>query len=143
MITQIKDILMMTQQTNMIQFNNIWRTFMKFLTTTLVLSSLFFGAPVIAGSGHDHGHSHAHAPVNKETAETNAGKAVAALVVQKKLDDSWTSVTASSSEKKVFNGDTEWLVTFVNKKVTDTKKQKLYVFLTLSGEYIAANFTGK
>ena len=116
---------------------------MKILATTLVLSSLFFGTPVIAGSGHDHGHSHAQTPANKETAESNAGKAVAALVVQKKLDNSWASVTVSSSEKKLINGDTEWLVIYINKKITDTEKQKLYVFLTLAGEYIAANFTGK
>ena len=116
---------------------------MKILATTLILSSLFFGTPVIAGSGHDHGHSHAQAPATKETAESNAGKAVAALVVQKKLDESWASVTVSSSEKKLIKGDTEWLVIYINEKIIDTEKQKLYVFLTLSGEYIAANFTGK
>ena len=44
---------------------------MKILATALVLSSLLFGAPVLAGSGHDHGHSHAQAPVNQATAEKN------------------------------------------------------------------------
>ena len=115
---------------------------MKTLATALVLSSLLFGAPVIAGSGHDHGHSHAQAPVNKETAEENAGKAIASFVVSGKIDKSWASITASSSEKKNFNGRSEWIVIFVNEKITDTAKQKLYVFLTLSGEYIAANHTG-
>ncbi|MCK4706643.1 MAG: hypothetical protein KAT90_14280 [Gammaproteobacteria bacterium] len=133
----------MTQQPSTTQFNNIGRKLMKILATTLILSSLFFGTPVIAGSGHDHGHSHAQAPATKETAESNAGKAVAALVVQKKLDESWASVTVSSSEKKLIKGDTEWLVIYINEKIIDTEKQKLYVFLTLSGEYIAANFTGK
>ena len=112
---------------------------MKILATTLVLSSLFFGTPVIAGSGHDHGHSHVQTPATKETAESNAGKAIAALVVQKKLD----SPTDSKIFTHVINRDTEWLVIFINKNITDTEKQKLYVFLTLAGEYIAANFTGK
>jgi hypothetical protein len=115
---------------------------MKTLATTLVLSSLLFGAPVIAGSGHDHGHSHAQAPVNKETAEENAGKAIASIALTGKIDKSWESITASSSEKKNFNGRSEWVVIFVNKKITDTAKQKLFVFLTVNGEYIAANYTG-
>lgn len=115
---------------------------MKILATTLVLSSLLFGAPVMAGSGHDHGHSHAQAPVNKETAEKNAEKAIASLVVTGKIDKSWKSITVSSSEKKDFNGRSEWVVIYINEKITEPAKQKLYVFLTLSGEYIAANYTG-
>lgn len=96
---------------------------------------------VTAGSGHDHGHS--HTPVNQETAKTNATEIVAALVKINKLDSSWTSTTASSVEKKLTDGNTEWLIVFINDKMTDTSKQKLYVFLTLGGDYIAANFTGK
>ena len=115
---------------------------MKTLAIALVLSSLFFGAPVIAGSGHDHGHSHAPAPVNKEIAEINAGKAITSLVVSGKIDKSWELIIASSSEIKEFSGRSEWVVIFINEKITDTDKQKLYVFLTLSGEYIGANYTG-
>ena len=113
---------------------------MKILATTLVLSSLFFCAPVIAGAGHDHGHS--HAPVTKETAEKNAEKAITSLVATGKIDKSWASITASSSEKKDFSGRSEWVVIFINEKITDAAEQKLYIFLTLSGEYIAANYTG-
>ena len=117
---------------------------MKTIATTLVLSSLFFGAPVMAGGGHDHGHGHSHdqAPVNKETAEKSAEMAVASLIAGGKIDESWSSTTVSSSEKKDFNGSAEWVVTFANDKVTDPAKQKLYVFMSLSGEYIAANYTG-
>ena len=115
---------------------------MKILATTLVLSSLFFCAPVVAGSGHDHGHSHAQAPATKETAEKNAEKAIASLVETGKIDKSWKSITASTSEKKNYSGRSEWVVIFINDKITDPAKQKLYVFLTLSGEYIAANHTG-
>ena len=115
---------------------------MKNIATTLILSSLLFGTPVIAGSGHDHGHSHAQAPVNKETAEKNAEKVVASLVESNKLDKSWSSEIASGSEKKVFSGRPEWVVSFTNDRISDTSKQKLYVFLTLEGDYIAANYTG-
>lgn len=115
---------------------------MKILATTLILSSLFFCAPVTAGSGHDHGHSHAQAPASKETAEKNAEKAIASLVVTGKIDKTWESVTASSSEKKDYSGRSEWIVIFINENITDPAKKKLYVFLTLGGEYIAANHTG-
>ncbi|MDH5387948.1 MAG: DUF6488 family protein [Gammaproteobacteria bacterium] len=116
---------------------------MKILATTLVLSSLFFGTPTMAGSNHDHGHSHANTPVNKETVEKNAERVLAALIENKKLDNSWTSATASSSEKKMINGGPEWLVIFINEKATDIEKKKLYMFMTLGGDYIAANFSGK
>ena len=116
---------------------------MKALLISLVLSSLLFCTQAIAGSGHDHGHSHAQVPVDKETVEKNSVKVINELIETSKLDKSWASIAVNSSEKKAVNGGTEWLVTFVNQKITDTKKQKLYIFLTLGGEYIAANHTGK
>ena len=111
---------------------------MKPLVIFLLLTFLSFAAPVMAGS--DHGHS--HDPVDQVTAKINAAKNVASLVKRKKLDESWTSVEASSAEQKVFKGSPEWVVIFVNDKIADINKQKLYVFLSLGGEYIAANYTG-
>ena len=111
-----------------------------------LLFSLFLSlcsATAMAGSGHDHGHSHSHAPVNQATATTNATEVVAALVKRNKLDESWASIKPSSVEKKVFGGAPEWVAVFVNDKITDTDKRKLYVFLTLGGDYIAANYTGE
>ena len=115
---------------------------MKTLAATLLLSSLFFISPtiVMAGTGHDHGP--AKAPVNQEVAELNAGKAIAGLVQRDKIDKSWSSIKASSVEKKLFKGKPEWVAIYDNKKIADTSKQKLYVFLTLAGEYIAVNYTG-
>lgn len=117
---------------------------MKTLATTLLLlSSLFFALPVIAGSGHDHGHSHAQAPVNQDAAKRSADKVIASLVERDKIDTSWSSISASSVEKIMLNSRPEWRVIFINEKITDTDKQKLYVFLTIGGEYIAVNYTGK
>ncbi|MDA3816663.1 MAG: DUF6488 family protein [Prolixibacteraceae bacterium] len=118
---------------------------MKTLATTLVLSSLLFGAPVmvIAGSGHDHGYSNAPAPVNQATAEKNADKVIASFVERGKIDKSWSTIKASSIEKKVLNGSPKWVVIYNNEKITDTTKQKLYVSMTIGGEYISFNYTGK
>jgi len=116
---------------------------MKTLATILVLSSLIFGAPVWAGSGHSHGPSYAQEPVNQAVAEKNAGEVIASLVEREKVDKSWLTIKASSIDKKTINGKPEWVVTYNNEKITDIDKQKLYVFLTIAGKYIAVNFTGK
>lgn len=107
------------------------------LSFTLALVSTL----AIAGGGHGHGHS--HEPVNQATANSKATRIISNFIKQKTLNKGWAGTTVSSSEKKTFNGKQEWVVSFVNEKVEDTKKRKLYVFLTLSGDYIAANYTGK
>lgn len=118
---------------------------LKTLIFGLLLSLFSFSA--IAGGGHDHdhghGHSHSYTPVNQATAKTKATKIVAALVKRSKLEKSWASIAASSIEKRAFNGNPEWVAVFVNDKITNADKRKLYVFLTLGGDYIAANHTGK
>ena len=40
------------------------------------------------------------------------------------------------------NRKKEWVVVFTNEKVKDPKEKMLYIFLTLDGQYIAANYTG-
>jgi hypothetical protein len=111
----------------------------------MLLLGLFLSlCPVaaMAGGGHDHDHGHSHTPVDQSAAKANATKIVAALVERKKLDESWASITASSVEQRMFNGNPEWVAAFVNDKIADTDQQTLYVFLTLGGDYIAANYTG-
>ena len=109
----------------------------------IIFSILFSILPVAvwAGAGHDHGHS--HHPVSQNKAEEIATKRMIQLVEKGKIDSSWKSVKVASSEKKKFGKKMEWVVTFNNKKISDASKQTLYIFLTLSGDYLAANFTGK
>jgi len=114
---------------------------MRMLTIIFSLALSFFTWVAIAGEGHDH--SHSHDPVSQSQAEVNATKSVSALVDKDKIDKSWKSIKATKSEKKQFDGKMEWVVIFNNKTISDKEKQTLYVFLTLSGEYLAANYTGK
>jgi len=116
---------------------------MKLKTLLLGFTLGLFSMMAVAGGGHNHGHGYSHSPVNQKAANAIATKVFESFIKQKKLDESWASIAISSSEKKTFNGRQEWVVSFVNEKVTDAKKRKLYVFLTLSGDYIAANYTGK
>lgn len=107
-----------------------------FLSFILSLLSL----TVIAGTGHDHGHLHEE--INQAKAKVKATKVVASFIKDKKLDKSWKAIKVNSAEKKIFQGRSEWVITFVNKTISDIKKQKLYVFLTLTGDYVATNYTG-
>lgn len=117
---------------------------MKLTTLLFGIMLSFFSSFAIASGGHDHGHGHSHGanPVNQATAKTKATKEIADLVKRNKLDKSWEMVSASSVEKRTFKGSPEWIIIFMNEKISDKTKQKLYVFLTLSGEFVAANYTG-
>lgn len=105
----------------------------------LVLS--LFSVAASAGTGHNHGHS--HEPVSQERAQAVASQYMQRLADSGKIDKSWKSVVGSKAEQKKFGNRMEWVVVFNNDKVTDAGKRKLYVFLTLAGEYLAANYTGE
>lgn len=119
---------------------------MKNLITTLFLS-LFLTTPVMAGGGHAHGpdggHSHSQAPVSSEEAINRASKKVNQLATAGVIDASWAGVKAHSATQKQFSKGTEWVITFKNDKVKDSTKQNLYLFFSLDGHYIAANYSGK
>lgn len=109
------------------------------LSTLLLLLTPF----AFAGSGHDHGHGHSHEPVTQQQAEIKAAGIVNNLVNNGVINQSWTNTQASKSEKKEFGGNLEWVVSFKNDSVDDPQKRSLYIFLSLTGNYIAANYTGK
>jgi len=111
------------------------------LTLALMLSPL----AAIAGGGHDHGNGHSHGPslITQSQAESIAAGRVMTLVTQKKIDESWKSATVVKSQNKMNGNRAEWLVTFNNTQASDPAKDTLYIFLSTTGDYIAANFTGK
>lgn len=111
----------------------------------VILSFTFalFSSVASAGSGHDHGHGHSHEPVTQQQAEVNASRVLSTLVKRGVIDKSWKDTPVNKSEKKQFSGKTEWMVGYNNEAASDPDKRTLYIFLSLSGEYIAANYTGK
>jgi len=70
-------------------------------------------------------------------------KNVNRLASSGKIDKSWATVKVSKVEKKTFGNTPEWVVVFNNSDIADTEKRTLYVFLSVDGEYLAANHTGK
>ncbi|MHB8766632.1 MAG: DUF6488 family protein [Deferrisomatales bacterium] len=112
-------------------------------TLTVTLSALLLALSLTAHAGTS-GKNHAHGkPIDAAEAQVDAGAAVERLVAKGKLDASWKGVKAEKAEKKTFDKGPEWLVTFQNPAASDETKRTLYVFLTLNGDYVAANFTGK
>ena len=114
---------------------------MKLKTLLLGLILSLFSTTIFAGGNHDHGIK--HPPVNQEVANTYALKVIDSLISRNRIDKSWEAISISATEKKTFDGRQEWVVSFVNENIADEDKKKLYVFLTLSGEYLAVNYTGK
>lgn len=117
---------------------------MKQLLTSLFLFVLFFSSATMAGpgTGHEHGHEHSHGPVSSDEVISRASKKVVQLVGKGKIEPSWSGIKASSAVQKNYSKGPEWVVTFKNSKIKDRKKQTLYLFYSLDGHYIAANYTG-
>lgn len=87
-----------------------------------------------------------HAPkpsIEKAQATEVAKSQVSRLIADGKIDATWKNAELVGTEKKKSKSTWEWVNTFKNTKEADATKQTLYVFLTTSGDFIAANFTGK
>ena len=113
-----------------------------FLCICLSLSVAYAGPG--HGQKHSHGHSHSHKKrvnvTEKETKEIGKHH-IDRLVKAGKIDKSWENAKYDLSLKKKFGKRLEWVVTYTNDK--GKKGKKLFIFLRLSGKFVAANFTGK
>lgn len=117
---------------------------MRAISTAIFVSTLLFGATSFAGTGHEHGPdgSHSHGPISSAAAIKKAEKQVKGLIEGGKLDKSWSGIKAAGAHQKDAGNGPEWVVTFKNAKA-EAKKQTVYVFYTLTGTYVATNFTGQ
>jgi len=50
-------------------------------------------------------------------AKTKAAEVVARFVKKNQLDKSWASIMASSVDKKIFKGNSEWVALFIKKNL--------------------------
>ena len=109
---------------------------------TLIFSLLLSVFPIIVMAGGDHNHSHSHEPIDQNRAELTATKNLTKLIEKGKLDKSWASIKPSKSEKKIFGEHPEWMIIFTNDSIADSEKRTLYIFLSISGDYLAVYYTG-
>ena len=115
---------------------------MKKISIALLLSLLFFVPPVLAGSGHSHGPTKAQVKISSEEVSKRASTMVELLAGEGRIDKTWAGVKKSKVEQKIFNQRPEWVVSYRNTDLDDASKQTLYLFFTLYGEYLAANYSG-
>jgi hypothetical protein len=106
------------------------------LALTVFVAPAAYAGP--SGGGHSHG-----APITSDQAAANARQIVEILVSKEKLDKSWSNIKPAETKQAKYARGPEWVVAFNNPAVSDAAKQTLYVFLTLQGDYVAANFSGK
>lgn len=114
------------------------KTIIAVTLCTLTLTT----SPVFSSPGGP-GHEHSHGSISEQMAQEKAAKHVAELVAKGKIEQSWNGIKSTKTYQKTFKKGEEWVVEFVNSAASDKAKQTLYVFYTLDGHYLAANFTGQ
>ncbi|MBT3980526.1 MAG: hypothetical protein HOE90_04185 [Bacteriovoracaceae bacterium] len=100
-----------------------------------------------------HSNHHHSKKIKKDKVIVRAKFELSKLVKAEKLEKSWLSAVHLNSEIKTFEKKNkagkvlktikEWVVSFNNDKIKDEKKKVLFIFLSLKGKFIAANFSGK
>lgn len=116
---------------------------MKNLIVTASLVALFsIAAPATASEGGSC-HFHGYKPAAETVVLGCAKDRKDALVKSGKLEASWQPLQHSQIEKVEGKKGKEWKVTFKHPASKDKAKENLYMFFTMTGNFIAANFTGQ
>lgn len=114
----------------------------KFVSIVTFIATLTIAPTAFAGGG-GRCHFHGNAPIKEAILVGCASEYKEGLVSNGKIDSSWKGVKLDKAETVDGKMTKEWKFTFKNPAEKDTSKQTLYMFYTLSGNFIAANFTGK
>lgn len=114
----------------------------NFLSIATLTAALFAAPSAFAGSGGGC-HFHGNAPVKESILTGCANEQKDGLIGSGKIDASWKSVKLDKAETVEGKSMKEWKFTFKNPAEKDASKQTLYMFYTLTGNFIGANFTGK
>lgn len=93
----------------------------------------------VGGSCHFHGNK----PAAEATVSNCANQRKAQLVKGGKLDAAWQAIKVDKIEAVEGKKGKEWKVTFKDAAAKDKSKETLYMFFTMPGNFIAANFTGQ
>ncbi len=112
-----------------------------FIAALALAGTVGLNAPALADEG-GRCHFHGSKPAAEGTVSGCAAERKAALIKSGKLDASWQAVQAVKLEQVEGRKAKEWRVTFKNPAVADKAKDTLYMFFTVPGNFVAANFTG-
>ena len=114
----------------------------KFAIAAVSLLALAAAGSVSAAEGSSC-HFHGNTPASEKVVVDCASQRKAALVSSGKLEKSWEAAQVDKTEQIDGKKGKEWTVSYKNASVTDAAKNTLYVFMSLPGNYIASNFSGK
>ena len=93
-------------------------------------------------SAHGGGSTHKHEGISEAKIKSIASEHMLKLINEKKVDKSWSKSSIINSEKKIFNKNVEWVVSFGNDYLSNVEKQILYIFISMDGKITGANYTG-
>ena len=100
-------------------------------------------APIALADPGNSCHFHGKKPAPEATVSGCALQRKDTLVKTGKLDAAWTAIKPTNIETIEGKKGKEWKVTFKDAAANDKTKETLYMFFTLPGNFIAANFTGQ
>jgi hypothetical protein len=116
---------------------------MKRILSIASLVAAFAVAPAAFADEGSGCHFHGKKPAAEATVIGCAAQRKDALIARGKLDKSWQAIKHDKAEMAEGAKGKEWKVTFKDVATKDKVKETLYMFFTLPGNFIAANFTGK
>lgn len=116
---------------------------MKRIFSIASLVAAFAATPSAFASEGGSCHFHGYRPATEAVVLGCAVQRKDALIASGKLDKSWQAVKHDKAEMAEGAKGKEWKVTFKDTAAQDKAKETLYLFFTLPGNFIAANFTGK
>ena len=114
----------------------------KLIIALASVAALGMSAPALASAGGSC-HFHGNTPAKEATVVGCAMQRKDTLVASGKLDSFWKALKHGKVEQVDGKKGMEWKVTFKDPMAKDKAKETLYVFFTLPGNFIAANFTGQ
>lgn len=100
-------------------------------------------APAAHAGGGGDCHFHGSAPAKESIITGCAKQQKDTLAAKGKIDASWKAVALEKAETVDGKSKKEWKLTYKNPAEKDASKQTLFMFYSLSGNFIAANFTGQ
>jgi hypothetical protein len=79
----------------------------------------------------------------RQIALTSASYVVGRMVERGAIEPSWRQIAPSNAVLRQRNGANEWVVTFRNDAITNEDERTLYVMLSYTGVFLAANYSGE
>ena len=114
----------------------------KIISIASLAAALSFAPAAFAGGGSSC-HFHGNLPAKEAVVVGCAKDQIGVLVAKAKIEMSWKSASLDKAETVEGKSMKEWKLTFKNPAALEANKKTLYIFFTLTGNFIGANFTGQ